>query len=278
MLDGGTGLIRLGSLFDSSKIDPVRETISFTSPHGFNDGDCVFYDARTGGSMIVGSAQANEAPTAARRPARDRCPALLRPGHRQTTIQLTLTYDAAIATNDVPLTVTPGTPTVAGDPTPLTLNGGTPAIGSQLIYRAPLPSRLPRPSVNVTLTSSTAGRCPGPRPGPRERLRRASDWTALNIGDAVRYASTSPSDRAVRRDDLLRHQEPGQLHHPPGDLVLQRGRRSRRRHVHRRDGHGGRSDDRDRRRGRSRQLRPFIGWPRRRPELLRGDDRRHGSP
>ena len=40
------GVIRLGSLFSVSQVDGVRETITFPGGHPFQDGDCVYYDAR----------------------------------------------------------------------------------------------------------------------------------------------------------------------------------------------------------------------------------------
>ncbi|MEO8272583.1 MAG: hypothetical protein ABI620_00785, partial [Chloroflexota bacterium] len=51
------GVIRLGSLFDASLIDPDRELIRFDQPHGFFTGDCVKYDPRSG-TPIVAAGQA----------------------------------------------------------------------------------------------------------------------------------------------------------------------------------------------------------------------------
>ena len=62
VLDAGTNLIRLGSLFDVATVDALREIIYFTGGHPFLDGDCVYYDPRGGTSMLAawqGGAQAN---------------------------------------------------------------------------------------------------------------------------------------------------------------------------------------------------------------------------
>ncbi len=186
--------IRLGSLFDaSSSIDPVRETITFGSPHGFNAGDCVYYDPRAGTSAVVRGAQANEGT----------CTATVTGAQRyfvrvidETTIQLTRTRAAALATDDATITVTPGAPVTAGDPTPLTLSSTAGiGVGTALIYRAPVAVTFFGAFVNVTLvdgqdTGGNTIKVPGT--GHDQSLENiyvgSTDWGKLNPGDAVRYA------------------------------------------------------------------------------------------
>ena len=54
------GVIRLGSLFDASQVDPSTATIHFATSHGFITGDCVKIDAR-GGSPILLTGQSTAA-------------------------------------------------------------------------------------------------------------------------------------------------------------------------------------------------------------------------
>ena len=60
VLNAGTDLIRLGSLFFVSGVDPLKETITFSSPHPYQNGDCVYYDPRGGTPILAaGTAEAN---------------------------------------------------------------------------------------------------------------------------------------------------------------------------------------------------------------------------
>ena len=131
VLDAGTTLIRLGSLFDVSAIDALRETITFDSPHPFVDGDCIFYDPREASSMILSGAEASaNGCTAA-------APATVANAKRyfvrvldDVTIQLTSTF--AAATTDTSKSIT------GISPTQLTLNDVSGiVVGTPVTYTDP---------------------------------------------------------------------------------------------------------------------------------------------
>ena len=103
-----------------------------------------------------------------------------------------------------------------GDPTPLTLSSTAGiAVGTQLIYRAPVNTQATFPSavVNVTLedrvVDGTTIRFPaaGHDQAAENVYVGATVYTALNSGDAVRYTlDLGPSIGLTIGDDLLRHQ------------------------------------------------------------------------
>ena len=97
VLDTATaGVIRLGSLFDAAAaIDPDRETIRFSVPHGFVTGQCVRYDPR-GGASIFSVSQVKSA----------FCGGFLVRVIDAFTIKLSVSAPAANETPDVALGVT----------------------------------------------------------------------------------------------------------------------------------------------------------------------------
>ena len=203
VLNAGTNLIRLGSVFDATTaIDPVRETITFSGPHGFNSGECVWYDPRAGSSAVVG-AQANSATNGcnAAAPVAGAQRYFVRVIDTQT-IQLTTTQAAALATSDATITATPGTPATAGDPTPLTLSSTAGlAVGTQVRYRAPVNTQATffGSQVNVNLeTRNVNGQdVTVPAAGHNDDADNvfvgATIYNALNRGDAVLFTSSGPS-------------------------------------------------------------------------------------
>ena len=132
-----------------------------------------------------------------------------------STIQLTTTLAAAVAASDATITATPGTPGTAGDPTPLTLSSTAGiAVGTQLIYRAPVNTQATFPSavVNVTLEDRDVD-------GTIIRFPAAGhDQAAENVyvgADCLHrtehrrrrplHARSRSVDRPDVGDDLLRH-------------------------------------------------------------------------
>jgi len=195
VLDAGTNLIRLGSLFNVSRIDPLRETITFTAPHSFADGDCVWYDSRDAGSMILSGAEADDAAHgcgSASAPV---------PGAKRffvrvlddATIQLTSTF--AAATTDTAKNVT------AISSTKLTLNNVAGiAVGTAVSYTAPVVVDFIGASVNApnAQVQISAGPPATFRDGPGAHNQNLDNiWVGstvygqLNTGDAVRYTKLS---------------------------------------------------------------------------------------
>ena len=106
VLNAGTDLIRLGSLFSTSGIDPSRDTITFPGGHGYQSGDCVFYDDRGSGSIFP-SWQTSDASgaSACNNTDTNRKVYFVRVIDT-TTIKLTTTLAAATAADDAPFTST----------------------------------------------------------------------------------------------------------------------------------------------------------------------------
>ena len=194
VLDAGQNLIRLGALFDVSGIDPLRETISFTAAHGFNSGDCVWYDPRDATSMIRAGAQANDAGHGCGS-ATAPVPGATRYFVRvldQTTIKLTSTYLAATAASDALIGATP----VSGTELALASTTGM-QVGTALVYRAPVAVPFISSLVNVTLKDATVDgqtiKVPDTRDQGLDNIYvGTSAYNALNAGDALRYSYLSP--------------------------------------------------------------------------------------
>ena len=135
VLDAGENLIRLGSVFDASAVDPLQETITFQANHGFVSGDCVYYDRRTGVSILAPwqTAQAN-ASQCANTSGNPNLRAFFVRVIDATTIKLTTTLAAtAPGFDDAPFDVTVSGNTVVFGTLPPGL-----AVNSALIYRAPV--------------------------------------------------------------------------------------------------------------------------------------------
>ncbi|MFL6035351.1 MAG: beta strand repeat-containing protein, partial [Gaiellaceae bacterium] len=137
VLDAGANLIRLGSLFSVSGIDPTHDTITFPTGHGFQSGDCVFYDARGAGSIFPswqtgdasgGSACNNTDP--------NRKVYFVRVIDT-TTIKLTTTSIAATAADDAPFTSTGIVIDANGSHVRFTTVPAGFVDGQAVVYRAP---------------------------------------------------------------------------------------------------------------------------------------------
>src|SRR3954454_10997605 len=188
---GVTGEIRLGSLFDATKVDPLTETITFVAPHGFTSGDCVVYDARpSNSSILVTSATANDAAHGCQDATKKLFFVRV---VDQNSIKLATTYANATATDDSPINIT-------------AIGANTLTVSQSLnddqavIYRAPVALSFTTGVVNVTVVDVTDpvthllvkapnvdGNGMTIHNGPNNIFVGVDNLALLNAGDAVRY-------------------------------------------------------------------------------------------
>ena len=204
VLDAGTNLIRLGSMFEVSGVDPLKETITFATPHPFQSGDCVYYDPRGGTAILApwATAEASGGSCANTTAGTSDYVFFVRKVD-DVTIKLTTSSALATAALDAPYTVTvfDGSHLQLGSiPSGLVVNTG-------IAYRAPVATTFVSGFVDVTLVAGyippdfinlkvlpQTGVCPGPECGSTIHTDSANNifvghdvWNSLATGQAVRY-------------------------------------------------------------------------------------------
>jgi hypothetical protein len=195
LLDGGgTGQIRLGSLFNTTAVNAANDTISFTSGHGYRSGDCIWYDPRGGASIIGGGEPANSGGCSSNSPPTPGAQAFFVRVIDATTIALTTTQAAALAGTDAPTLITP-----IDDTHVKVSSDSNIAVGDRVVYRAPVSVPFTSGFVNVTLTQRDVGGTVITLPATNADGSTAHDPSAsnifvgstfydqLNTGDALTY-------------------------------------------------------------------------------------------
>ncbi len=181
LLDAGTNLIRLGTLFSLDSIDPTRETITIPGGVGFQTGDCVVYDSRGLGSILQPS-QAG-ATTCDDKGANGK--EFYVRVVNSTTIKLYTTKAAATTPSlDAPVAAT----ALAADGTHLTLSTQSFTQEQAVMYRA-----------GATLTFSSLS--VGANCSPGSRLICPQGGNTFATGDAVVYHALSGSALGGLEDD-----------------------------------------------------------------------------
>ncbi len=201
LLDGGgTGQIRLGSLFNTTAVDAANDTISFTSGHGYRSGDCIWYDPRGGASIIGGGEPANSGGCSSNSPPTPGAQAFFVRVIDATTIALTTTQAAALAGTDAPTLITP-----IDDTHVKVSSDSNIAVGDRVVYRAPVSVPFTSALVNVTLSNrdvnGTSYTVPATNPdGSTAHNPDAYNifvgstfYAELNDGDALTYTLKDPA-------------------------------------------------------------------------------------
>ena len=210
MLDAGTNLIRLGSLFDVANVNANEETISFTGGHPFVDGDCVYYDPRGGTSVLAawqGGAQANAGScTNTATSIDDPVWVFFVRVLDDNTIQLTRTLAAAQAGDATPHTVTVATTTTFLQLSAAVFSALALAVGDAIVYQSPVVVDFVNGVVDITVSGAAPaiGACPTEsdstfRPECGNTIHADNNnifvgstiWSQLSAGQAVRYNNLS---------------------------------------------------------------------------------------